>query len=40
MKKYKYNFPEELLRKQYSDEELQKYIATLPKTFEDWITKK
>lgn len=73
MKKYKYNFPEELLHenlvksmgerknfipstsvfphgcvesakenltctgKQYSDEELQKYIATLPKTFDDWL---
>lgn len=77
MKKYQYNFPEELLYenivksmgerknfipntsifphgkiegniefakenlvctgKQYSDEELQKYIATLPKTFEDWL---
>ena len=73
MKKYKYNFPEELLHenlvksmgerknfipstsvfphccvesakenltctgKQYSDEEIQKYIATLPKTFDDWL---
>ncbi len=23
--------------KQYSDEEIQKYIATLPDTFEDWL---
>ena len=73
MKKYQYNFPEELLHenlvksmgerknfipsksvfphgcvksakenlacngKQYSGEEILKYIATLPKTFDGWL---